>query len=337
MSFRTDVLLAVLLLASTVRTSTQTIATWRDPSPHQLRLVTVDENVQLEVLDWGGSGRTIVLLAGGGNTAHVFDDFAPKLASDGHVYGITRRGHGASSAGLSGYAVERLGQDVAKVLDALSASSVVLVGHSIAGQELSFFASRFPQRVDGLVYLDAAYFYAFQGPNPPKPKVPTPTPTRPSTPLPQPPPPGPDDLKDIAAYRAYSQHYRGYAPPESEIWQTRMIGSDGSVGPVRTPASVLEAILAGGQRFSELKVPALAIFPSPHDIGPWARDNPAQRATIPAFERLDEESIERQAKAFEAGVPGSRAVRLRNANHYVFLSHEEAVLREIRTFIKALR
>jgi non-heme chloroperoxidase len=330
MSLRTDVLLAVLLLAGTVRTSAQNATTWRDPSPHQFRLVTVDENVQLEVLDWGGSGRTIVLLAGSGNTAHVFDDFAPMLVSDGHVYGMTRRGYGASSAGSSGYAVDRLGEDVARVLDALSATSVVLVGHSIAGQELSFFASRFPQRIDGVVYLDAAYFYAFQGPFPPaRPQTPTP--------LPQPSAAGPDDLKDIAAYRAWSQHSRGYAPPESEIRQSRVIGADGSVGPIRTPASVGEAILAGRQRFSELKVPALAIFAIPHDLGPWAKDDPGQAQAIEAFRQSDEAQTERQAKAFEVGVAGAKVVRLRNANHYLFISHEEAVLREIRAFIKSLR
>jgi non-heme chloroperoxidase len=135
MSFRNHVLLAVLLAAGTVHTSAQSAATWRDHSPHQSQLVTVDENVQIEVLNWGGPGTTIVLLAGGGNTAHVFDDFAPKLAADGHVYGITRRGYGASSTGSSGYAVDRLGEDVARVLDGLSASSVVLVGHSIASSD----------------------------------------------------------------------------------------------------------------------------------------------------------------------------------------------------------
>ena len=29
---------------------------WKDPSPHTTRLVTVEEGVQLEVLDWGGPG-----------------------------------------------------------------------------------------------------------------------------------------------------------------------------------------------------------------------------------------------------------------------------------------
>jgi pimeloyl-ACP methyl ester carboxylesterase len=307
--------------------------TWRDPSPHQFRLITVEENVELEVLDWGGSGRAIVLLAGLGNTAHVFDDFAPKLVPDGHVYGITRRGYGASASAASissGYTVDRLGADLTQVFDALSLSSVVLVGHSLAGQELSFLASRFPERVAGVVYLDAAYFYAFQGPVPPA------RPQTPSPPPPQPRPPGPDDLKDATAFRTWSRHYRGYAPPESEIRETRTVAADGSLGPVRTPASVGEAIVTGRRKFSELKVPALAIFASPHDIGPWAKDDPGQRHAIEAFERFDEAQTEQQAKAFEAGVAGSTVVRLRNANHYVYFSHEDAVLREIRKFIKRL-
>jgi hypothetical protein len=61
----------------------------RDESPHTVRFVSVDSDVKLEVLDWGGSGRALVLLAGLGDTAHVFDDFAPKLTSTYHVYGIS--------------------------------------------------------------------------------------------------------------------------------------------------------------------------------------------------------------------------------------------------------
>src|SRR5688572_2551180 len=65
---------------------------WRDPAPHTDQFVTVDKDVRLEVLDWGGSGQPLVLLAGMGNTAHIFDRFAPKLIDQFHVYGITRRG-----------------------------------------------------------------------------------------------------------------------------------------------------------------------------------------------------------------------------------------------------
>jgi non-heme chloroperoxidase len=89
---------AVLLVSVTGRLSAQEPAPWHDPSPHTVQFVTVDKDVKLEVLDWGGTGRPIVLLAGLGDTAHVFDDFAPKLTTGYHVYGITRRGFCASSA-----------------------------------------------------------------------------------------------------------------------------------------------------------------------------------------------------------------------------------------------
>jgi non-heme chloroperoxidase len=85
---------------------------WVDPAPHRVQLVRVDDSVQLEVLDFGGTGRPITLLAGLGNTAHVFDTFAPRLTGRGHVYAITRRGYGASSRPETGYDVSRLGEDV---------------------------------------------------------------------------------------------------------------------------------------------------------------------------------------------------------------------------------
>src|ERR1700683_1569078 len=99
---------AVLLVVSFLgRLSAQESVPWHDPSPHTVQFVTVDENVKLEVLDWGGTGRPLVLLSGLGNTAHVLDEFAPKLTPEYHVYGIPRRGYGASSAPASGYTADR--------------------------------------------------------------------------------------------------------------------------------------------------------------------------------------------------------------------------------------
>ncbi len=140
---------------------------WRDPSPHTVQFVAVDEKVRLEVLDWGGSGtvnpRSLILLAGLGNTAHVFDGFAPKLTAAGfHAYGITRRGYGASSLPEFGYSADRLGDDVLAVIDALKLERPVLAGNGLAyGEELSSVGARHPEKVAGLIYLDAAYSYAF--------------------------------------------------------------------------------------------------------------------------------------------------------------------------------
>jgi hypothetical protein len=96
---------------------------WRDPAQHSVKFVTVDKDVKLEVLDWGGTGRPLVMLAGLGNSAHIFDKFAPKLTGTYRVYGITRRGFGDSSAPNSGYSADRLGDDVLAAIDALKLQS----------------------------------------------------------------------------------------------------------------------------------------------------------------------------------------------------------------------
>jgi pimeloyl-ACP methyl ester carboxylesterase len=76
------------------------------------------------------------------------------------VYGITRRGFGASSKPATGYRTDRLADDDLAVIDSLGLARPVLAGHSLAGAELSSIGSRQPSRVAGLVYLDpssAAY------------------------------------------------------------------------------------------------------------------------------------------------------------------------------------
>jgi pimeloyl-ACP methyl ester carboxylesterase len=90
------------------------------------------------------------LLAGLGNTAHVFDDFATKLTGTYRVFGITRRGFGASSVPQSGYSADRLDHDVLQVIDSPGLTRPIVVG-PIAGDELSSMGSRHPQKVAGLV------------------------------------------------------------------------------------------------------------------------------------------------------------------------------------------
>jgi hypothetical protein len=75
---RFPLLTAIVASAALAPSATQQVpAPWQDPSPHRLQMLKADQDVQLEVLDWGGSGRPIVLLAGLGHTAHIYNDFAP--------------------------------------------------------------------------------------------------------------------------------------------------------------------------------------------------------------------------------------------------------------------
>jgi non-heme chloroperoxidase len=347
---------------------------FHDPSPHTIRFVTVDKHVRLEVLDWGGTGRPVVLLTGVGNTAHVFDDFAPKLTGKYHVYGITRRGFGASSAPDSGYTADRLGDDVLAVLDSLRIDRPVLVGHSLAGEELSSVGSRRPERVAGLIYLDAAYHLAYyddahqdfqidynelkrklelmhDNPDTTLVKgllhtdlprferdlqkyvkdVATPTSASASPPSISP------TLADRASFRAYGawwRRVRGLALPEAEFRQMFRATPGGGVADPRTKQAVRDAITGGEQAYSAIHVPILAIYAVPRDFG--GQLNGLDSAARVAYEETFNTSVETQAAAFERGMPQARVVRLPHANHYVFLSNQNDVLREVSAFVSSL-
>jgi non-heme chloroperoxidase len=325
---------AILLVLFAAPLYSQSPSVWKDSSPHLARFVTVDTDVRLEILDWGGSGRPVVLLAGGGDTAHVFDDFAPKLTAQYHVYGITRRGFGASGYAATENPSDRLGDDVLAVIDAVKLNRPVLVGHSIAGAELSSLANKHPDRLAGLVYLDAAYSYAFdsgKGAN-----------IREIQGLhgPQPPPPSGADLASFSALQKYYERLNGFRTPEAELRQEWESTPGGGVGKQRDrPGSAMfESLMMGTKKYADIPVPALVIFANPHSQGTWVDENtdPSVLRAAKAYSMALASLTERQERAVEIGVPAARVITLPGAHHYVFLSNEADVLREMRAFLAGL-
>jgi pimeloyl-ACP methyl ester carboxylesterase len=319
--------ISALLLAFIVPLRAQQATAWKDSSPHDTSFIQVSQDVRLEVLDWGGSGRPLVLLAGGGDTAHVFVDFAPKLTSDFRVYGITRRGFGESGFVPPTAAADTFGDDVLAVLDALELESPVLVGHSIAGQELSSVGTRYPNRVGALVYLDAGYQYAFDNGEVPTFKDIS------DVGFPQPPPPTEADLATFDALRGYYTRVLGFTYPEAALRLKRSITPDGRVGaPLSFPGG--QWLLTEVKQYVDIRPPALFIMSS-QSPGTWADSStdPAITAQIAGLNAL----LERQAKAIDDAVPSAQVVKLPRANHYVFLSNEADVLREMRAFLGRLR
>ncbi len=64
---------------------------------------------------------------------------------------------GQSDKPASGYENEVLIEDVRQFLDSLGIRRASLVGWSMGGNELTGMATRYSERVEKLVYLDAAY------------------------------------------------------------------------------------------------------------------------------------------------------------------------------------
>ncbi|HUR82623.1 MAG TPA: alpha/beta hydrolase [Thermoanaerobaculia bacterium] len=113
--------------------------------------------VRLSYIDWGGRGEPLLLLAGMSDHAGIYEPFAPRFTDRFHVLALTRRGFGQSDKPAAGYDLNTRVEDIRAFLDAMKIRRVHLVGHSAAGDELTLFATRYPDRVRKLVYLDAAY------------------------------------------------------------------------------------------------------------------------------------------------------------------------------------
>lgn len=276
---------------------------WRE-TPHATRLVTVESGVNLEVLDWGGKGRPVVMLAGGGFTSHVFSQFAARLIPRYHVYGITRRGVGASSSPAvpepvfsevapntydvkplksNPYDADRLGDDIAAVLDALHVNRAILMGHSIAGEEMTSMATRHADRVAGLVYLDAMAEFAFS------------------------------DGKRYDALFTDEHPMRMTLPP----------GQKPHIDPI-------DAVLLGMHEYRSFPdVPALSIFALPHYIP--GLTGPA----LAAFQASEQAAMDRMNR-IRPLLPTVRIINYASADHLIWESNEADVLRDVNAFLGKL-
>ncbi len=306
----------------------------RDTTPHTIQFVTVEDDVKLEVLDWGGSGRPLILLHGGGNNSHGFDGFAPALADRYHVYGITRRGSGASSAPAptnANYSADRLGDDVLAVIADLRLDRPVLVGHSLGGQELSSIGSRHPEKVAGLIYLDAAYQYAYYDHskgdlfievNEVRRRLEQLEPGN----MPQDPKPLIDELLEASipelerSLRRIQERLKEDPPRPDAPARPR---------PSVPPIEIEAAIGRGSQRYTDIRAPVLAIYALQPVRGPTGSSARA------AGEARNQMKLD-QAAAFQSGLPSARVIRFDDASHYVFRSNEADVLREMNDFISSL-
>jgi non-heme chloroperoxidase len=209
-----------------------------------------------------------------------------------------------------------LGDDVLAVIDALKLDRPVLAGHSIAGEELSSVGSRHPEKIAGLVYLDASQAYAYHDPshwkgglivdaNELRRKL---------------------DLlmlnqttigavRDLSPGNLLSQFGRDLQVMLKQFQAFPATASDTPLTPLSPAMQISVAISKGEWKYTSLKCPILAVIAWPSDPGP---------------------PIVAQATAFER-IPSAHVIRLLNADHYIFRSNEAEVEREMNAFLGALK
>lgn len=308
-----------------------------DGTPHEETFVPVGRGVRLQVVDWGGADkpRTMVLLTGLGENAHVYDQFALQFTDHFHVLGITRRGFRPSSQPVPGrdpgadYDVDTRARDVIAVLDSLSIRKAVLVGHSVAGSELTAVAVKYGDRVERLVYLDAFDLSKrFQLPD---------IPAAPYTEA---------DYRSLQILLAAGQRLEDIPRPAKAVFIGVQFDKDGRIVDNTTPPGVSEAILRGVQSpaspptdWSKVVTPRLGIFNQPSVQGrlpfyPYlsAEDRKIFDTNWPAIVAWYRDILGEFA-AEHSGTPNPVVYALPDAPHYFFLNHQAFVVLVMREFL----
>ncbi len=132
-----------------------------DPAPpSEIRFTRA--GCRLHALDWGGTGAPILLLHGGGLTAHTWNFVCLGLRGAARLVALDLRGHGDSDWS-DDYRIATLAADVVAAADHLGFGRVRLAGMSLGGVVAAHVAEAYPDRVDRLAIVGVAPGVDFEG------------------------------------------------------------------------------------------------------------------------------------------------------------------------------
>jgi pimeloyl-ACP methyl ester carboxylesterase len=283
-------------------------------------------SVRLHYIDHGGQGPTVILLAGLGSSAHVFDEFAPLLRKGHRVIAVTRRGYGQSgSPADDNYANDALVGDLVELMDRLGIPLASFVGHSLAGGELASLGTKHPDRVDRLIYVDAAYDRS---------DVPALMAGLPVSILP--PPTARASLAAFAEWRQQALGVRSKAVA-ADVAVTMRQGSDGVVP--RTVQKTASAVLAGDiaaiARWEAIQAPSLAFYSSKdvaEQVPPEANANQRQAFIDYSVKALRPWMLRQQAEFLSRRRCGT-ALEVPRSTHHLFLERPTWLAANILAFL----
>jgi len=315
-----------LLLALSLAPGAKAQGDWTDKSPHKTEFVTAN-SVKLHYLDWGGNGETMLFLHGLGDTPHIFDQLAPKFTNQFHVLGLTRRGHGQSEKPEASYDTATLVEDIRQFLDALRIERAVLVGHSLAGDELTRVAGVHPGRVIKLVYLDAACDRADLL------KIMKQRPAAISSTK--------ADLESLDSFRSWVSRMSFWSEAwEANLREMMVFSADGKILREAMPGKVSRLLIQGTidshPDYGRIRAPALniavvGVSSKVSDIFKALPDPARTKAEdfLKTHRQFQQEEIER----FRKHIPNGKVIVFTNADHHCFIERETEVVREMRTFL----
>jgi pimeloyl-ACP methyl ester carboxylesterase len=118
--------------------------------------LTLPTSIRLHYLDWGGSGRPLVLLHGLASSCRIWDFTAPILAQHFHALALDQRGHGLSDKPGS-YTFAEVTGDLAAFIEGLGLERPVVAGHSWGAGVALQFAADYPGIPAGIALIDGGF------------------------------------------------------------------------------------------------------------------------------------------------------------------------------------
>ncbi len=121
----------------------------------QDKFATVNE-MKFHYLDWGAGGKPkMLLLHGGAQTAHSWDEFSRAVRKDYHVIALDQRGHGDSAWARDGvYTRGEHLKDITGFTKAVGLDRFLLIGLSMGGMNSIVYTAAHPDQVERLVIVD---------------------------------------------------------------------------------------------------------------------------------------------------------------------------------------
>jgi pimeloyl-ACP methyl ester carboxylesterase len=312
-----------------LKVTPSTKAAVADPSLHRLTMVTV-EGVRVPYLDWGGSGPALVFVAGLGNSAHVFDDFAPRFTDRFRVLAVTRTGYGeADQPERNGYDLRSRVAHISAALDSAKVSKAVLVGHSLGGDEITAFAAAHPDRTAAVIYLDAAMDHAATLKDIGEWGSSLPTASSITA----------EERATPQAFRQYLRRATGLGYPIGEVLALTVPRASGLLSDRATPRVNANIVAATAPpEFGRVRAPMLALYSdsTTRDNFPWLTPESPEYARADAlFAERVRPMLLRERTRFMREAKGAQIAVFR-AHHYMFLSHPDETERRMRAFLASL-
>jgi pimeloyl-ACP methyl ester carboxylesterase len=288
------------------------------------------DKVKLQYLDWGGDGQVLILICGLGDTPYLFENLAQELSNEFRVIAYSRRDHSQSRSSDKKYDNATLVSDLKLLLDSLKINKANLLGWSMGGNEITEFASLYPDRVGKLIYFESGYDLSDGGfanllGNIPKSFL-----------------PDTSVMSSLNNYREWYHHFwfgdvEWNNSLEANLQASVRVKSDGGVEMIPTDEvfrSTLREAMKYRRSYERVEAPSLVIYTKPF-LHPADNDS----ATVALYDSLENNIVNpwrsRNKMRVERELRNASLVEAPNGSHtsLLFLSHDFLV-KTINSFLK---